>query len=248
MKCILLAAGYATRLYPLTENLPKSLLEVDGKTILDHIVNKIEAVHIVNEIVIVTNHKFIDHFENWRETYRGAKKITVLDDGSISNETRLGAINDVLFAVKYLNIYDSLMILAGDNLFEFGLDDFVDYYQSVGTDCITAHKLEDIEKLKRTGVAEVDAQFRLVSFEEKPIHPKSSYAVPPFYIYQKETIPLIEEFINEGNNGDAPGMVIDWLLKRKVIHVFHFKGSRYDIGTLDSYNEIKSMYKTNSIR
>jgi glucose-1-phosphate thymidylyltransferase len=243
MKCIILAAGYATRLYPLTINKPKPLLEVSGISILDRIIKKVEKVSIVDDIIIITNDKFYTHFLAWKKTYQGPKTVTVLNDHTTSNETRLGAVKDILYVVDSLLITDDLMILAGDNLFDFELTDFELFFRNKNTNVITTHAINDPERLKRTGVAELDSNYKLISFEEKPKEPKSNLAVPPFYIYKKESIPLIKQFIDEGHNGDAPGMLLGWLLKKSDIHAYLFKGNRYDIGTIDSYNEVQKIFK-----
>ncbi len=243
MKCIVLAAGYATRLYPLTKDKPKPLLEVAGRSILDRITDKVDRVNEIDEIVIITNHKFYNHFKDWKKTYRGSKKVSVVNDGTETNKTRLGAIRDVLFAINELYIQDDMMILAGDNLFDFELTDFVDFFSLKKTDVVTAHVINDMERIKRTGVAEIDRNDQLISFEEKPTHPKSNYAVPPFYIYKSDTINLLRRFIDQGMNGDAPGMFLSWLLKQKPISVYRFEGNRYDIGTLDSYKEVQDIFK-----
>lgn len=242
MKCIILAAGYATRLYPLTEKMPKPLLEVAGISILDRIVSKVEKIQEIDEIIIVSNDKFFKHFLAWSNDYKGIKQISILNDGTTDNETRLGAIKDVIFAIEEKEIDEDLMVLAGDNLFDFELTEFVKFFADKETDCISTHIIEDMERIKRTGVAELDQNHRVISFEEKPEHPKSSYAVPPFYIYEEETLPLIKEFIEEGNNGDAPGMLLSWLLKRKPIHAYYFSGNRYDVGTLESYGEVQTIF------
>lgn len=242
MKCIILAAGYATRLYPLTENMPKPLLEVAGVSILDRIVEKIEKVLEIDEIIIVSNHKFYKHFQEWSINYEGSKLISIIDDGATDNENRLGAIKDITYAIEEKEIDEDLMVLAGDNLFDFELTDFVQFFMMKETDCITSHIIEDMERIKRTGVAELNHDFKLISFEEKPEKPKTTCAVPPFYIYKKETLLLIKEFIERGNNGDAPGMFLSWLLERQPIHAFFFNGNRYDIGTIDSYNEVQQVF------
>ncbi len=242
MKCIILAAGYATRLYPLTINTPKPLLEVSGKTILDRILLKVSQVNDINEVVIVSNNKFFNTFQEWKKSFQYCKKITILNDGTNSNETRLGAIKDILFAINELSIDEDIMVLAGDNLFDFELTDFVSFFKEKKTDLITSHIINDIERLKRTGVALIDDQFRLIEFEEKPNYPKTNFAVPPFYIYKRETLGLIKRFIDEGNNGDAPGMLLGWLLHQTPIHVFLFQGERYDIGTVESYNLVQKIF------
>ena len=243
MKCILLAAGYATRLYPLTKNKPKSLLEVGGITILEHIVKKIEKIESIDYIYIVSNARFYLQFVEWVEEYNSSKKIKVLNDLTTSNENRLGAIADIKFAIDNENIEDDILVMAGDNIFSFNLKDFESYYRKVGHDCITVHELNNIEELKRTGVVEIDRSSKVVSFEEKPKEPKSSLAVPPFYIYRKDTLELFSKYIEEGNNPDAPGNFIPWLIKHKDVYSFKFKGMRYDIGTPESYEKVKGLFE-----
>lgn len=167
MKAIVLAAGYATRLYPVTKNQPKPLLEIAGKSILDHIVEKIEKVKLIDEVIIVTNNKFSPHFKEWAKKASYPKKLTIVNDGTTTNENRLGAIGDIQFVIEELNIEDDLMILAGDNLFDFELTDFAQYFYEKGTDCITAYQEESKEQIKRAGVIELDEQKKVLSFEEK---------------------------------------------------------------------------------
>ena len=229
MKCILLAAGYATRLYPLTKNKPKSLLEVGGITILEHILKKIEKVESVDCIYIVSNDRFYSQFVEWVKGYESSKKIKVLNDLTTLNENRLGAIADIKFAIDNGNIEDDILIMAGDNLFDFELRDFELFYREIGHDCITVHELNDKEELKRTGVVEIDNNSKVMSFEEKPKELKSNLAVPPFYIYQEDTLELFDKYIGEGNNPDAPGNFIPWLIKHKDVYAYKFEGRRYDI-------------------
>ena len=248
MKCIILAAGYATRLYPLTKNMPKPLLEVAGTTILERILQKVEKVEVVDEIYVVSNHKFFPVFKRWLEQYSGKKHIEVLDDQTTSNENRLGAVKDIAFVINEKKIKDDLLVLAGDNLFDFELTEFVEFYKKKNTDCITAHLIEDRERIKRTGVAELDEANKVISFEEKPQVPKSQYGVPPFYIYKKQTLSLIQQFVDEGNIGDAPGMLIQWLLNKNAIHAYLFEGDRYDIGTLESYQAVQALFNISEKR
>lgn len=242
MKALILAAGYATRLYPVTKNQPKPLLEVSGKTILDYIVEKIERVDKINEIMIVTNDKFTSHFEQWSDVSTYEKKITVLNDGTTTNENRLGAIGDLQFSIKTLKIEDDLLVLAGDNLFDFELTDFVAYFDKVGTDCITTYHESNQDQLKRAGVIEINNNKKVLSFEEKPQNPISSYCVPAFYLYKKETLPLLEQYILEGNDPDAPGNFIPFLIQHKSVHSYFFEGNRYDIGTIESYETVQELF------
>ncbi len=244
MKCILLNAGYATRLYPLTKDKPKSLLLVGGKPILEHILKKVEKVDAINEIIIVSNYKFYDQFTEWKEKYKTNKIIKVLNDGTTDNSNRLGAIADIQYAIDYYKINEDILVLAGDNLFDFELTEFYNYYKDINYDCITTHELSDINDLRRTGVIEIDENNKVISFEEKPINPKSNLAVPPFYIYKSSTLPLIKKYLDEGNNPDAPGNFVPWLINHKDVYAYKFSGNRYDIGTLESY-ELAQKYLIN---
>ncbi len=243
MKCIILAAGYATRLYPLTKDKPKSLLEIGGITILEHILKKVEKVKMVDYIYIVSNDRFYLQFIEFAEGYNSSKKVKVLNDLTTSNENRLGAIGDIKFAIDDENINDDILVMAGDNLFDFDLNEFELFYQKVNHDCITVHELNNKEELKRTGVVEIDDCLKVISFEEKPKEPKSNLAAPPFYIYKKDTLGLFEQYISQGNNPDAPGNFIPWLIKHKDVYAFKFKGMRYDIGTLESYKKVKELFE-----
>lgn len=242
LKCIILAAGYATRLYPLTKNKAKPLLEVAGKPILDHIMGKVERVEQINEVFIVTNEKFTPHFQKWSQSYKGIKKITVVNDHTTTNDNRLGAIADIQYVLENHKIKEDIMVLAGDNLFDFELSDFVEFYQKVKADSITTHELDKVEEMKRTGIVEVNRSGIVTSFEEKPEQPKSNLAVPPFYIYQKETLPLFKQYLSEGNNPDAPGNFIPWLIQHKKVYAYKFEGLRYDIGTIDSYHKVQDLF------
>lgn len=242
MKAIVLAAGYATRLYPLTKDRPKPLLEVAGKTIFDYIVEKMDKVNQIDEVTIVTNNKFTTYFEDWTKTAAYSKKLTVVNDGTLTNATRLGAIGDIQFVLEQLNIKDDLMVLAGDNLFDFELTDFASYFEEMGTDCITAYHEENNDQLKRAGIVELDNDRKVISFEEKPEKPKSSYCVPAFYLYQKDTLPLFNQYLADGNNPDAPGHFVPYLIEHKPVHAYLFEGKRYDIGTVESYEKVQQMF------
>jgi glucose-1-phosphate thymidylyltransferase len=242
MKCIILAGGYATRLYPLTKDKPKSLLEVGGITILEHILKKVEKVESIDYIYIVSNDRFYSQFVDWVKKYKSSKEIKVLNDLTTSNKNRLGAIADIKFTIGNENIEDDILVMAGDNLFDFELKDFEMFYREIGNDCITVYELNDKEGLKRTGVVEIDNNSKVISFEEKPKEPKSNLAVPPFYIYRKDTLEFFDKYISEGNNPDAPGL-LPWLIKHKDVYAFKFKGMRYDIGTLESYERVKGLFK-----
>jgi len=235
MKCLILAAGYATRLYPLSLDTPKPLLEVAGKTILEHLLDKVSVIDEIDHVYIVTNSRFAQAFQERLAGYPYCKPLTVIDDGTTSNENRLGAIGDIQFVINQAKIDDDLMILAGDNLFEFELSDFEQFFREKNADVITAYEVSDPATRKRVGIAELDSSGLVVSFEEKPQEPKSCWAVPALYIYKKDTLPLIRQYLEEGNNPDAPGHLIPWLIKRRPIYAFQFEGQWHDIGTLESF-------------
>lgn len=243
MKGLVLAAGYATRLYPLTKNQPKPLLEVAGKTILDYIVEKMDKVTAIDEIIIVTNEKFTSHFEEWVKQADYSKKFTVVNDGTTTNDNRLGAIGDIQFVIEQLNIADDMMILAGDNLFDFELTDFANYFETVGTDVIAAYPEQNEAQIKRAGVVELDENSKVLSFEEKPEQPKSNFCVPAFYLYKKETLPEFQNYLEAGNNPDAPGHFVPYLLDKQPVHAFQFEGQRYDIGTVESYENVQAIFE-----
>ena len=242
MKCLILAAGYATRMYPLTLHTPKPLLEIGGRTIIDRLLDKLERVAGLDECIVVSNAKFFEVFLAWARERSSPWPLDVVNDGSTDNENRRGAVADIQFAVQEKKLACDLLVLAGDNIFDFQLSDFAEFFLRVGCDCITAHRLDDVEQLRRTGVIEADGDNRVLSFEEKPATPKSNLAVPPFYLYRKETLPLFAEYLAGGNNPDAPGNFIPWLLERRRVAAFFFDGRRYDIGTRETYEELRGAF------
>ena len=181
MKCLILAAGYATRLYPLTENFPKPLLKVGDKTILDWLVEDIDTDGAVDGYAVISNHKFAEHFRRWAEGK--PQNITVLDDGTESNETRLGAVRDIQFAIDRLSLVEELLVIAGDNVLDFSLTRFLAYAREKGTSCVMRYYEPDAARLRKSGVAQVDQNDRVLSLEEKPVNPKSNYAVTGLYFY-----------------------------------------------------------------
>ena len=239
MKCLILAAGYATRLYPLTENFPKPLLEVAGKPILDWLIDDMEKTSLVDEYIIISNHKFAHIFEDW-----AAKndKIRVLDDGTTSNENRLGAVRDIQFAIDELKLDDDLLVMAGDNLLDFSLEGFVRYAKEKNASCVMSYYVEDKARLQKSGVAELDADRRILAMEEKPAEPKSNWCVPAFYCYTREDSKLIQKGIESGCEVDAPGSFISWLCGQTKVYAWEMPGQRYDIGNLESYEEVKKTF------
>ena len=182
MKCLILAAGYATRLYPLTENFPKPLLKVGDKTILDWLIDDIEGAGLVDEYVVISNHKFAHHFDEWASGKN--VKITVVDDGTSTNETRLGAVKDIQFAIDKLGIDDDMLVIAGDNVLDFSLQKFVHYAVEKQTSCILRYYEPEEKKLLKSGVVTIDDQERVVRMTEKSPTPETHWCCPPFYYYR----------------------------------------------------------------
>ena len=241
MKCLILAAGYATRLYPLTENFPKPLLEVNGKTILDWLIDDIDTLGEVDEYVVISNHRFAHHFEAWAKTK--AQKITVVDDGTSTNETRLGAVCDVQFAIDKLSLDDEMLVIAGDNVLDFSLTKFIKYAKEHGTSAIMRYYESDEKRLTKCGVVTVDANDLVTDMVEKPEAPKSNWCCPPFYFYTAEDARLVKEGIAAGCGTDAPGSYIAWLCHKTKVYSMEMPGKRYDIGNLESYEKVKKEYK-----
>ena len=239
MICLILAAGYATRLYPLTENFPKPLLDVQGRTVLDWLLSDVDGMEGIEKYVVVSNHKFYDHFSTWKENSTLTHPIVVLDDGSTENSNRLGAVRDILFAIDELDLDEDLLVLAGDNLLDFSLSGFVSFFKTKQATCIMRHYEPSLAALQRTGVATIDSSDKVLVMEEKPKEPKSNWAVPPFYVYKKDDLPLIRKAIESGCSTDAPGSFIAWLCDQTSVYAYPMPGKRWDIGNLESYEQVK---------
>ena len=242
MICMVLAAGYATRLYPLTENFPKPLLAVGGKTILDRLLEDIDKQSDITGIVIISNHKFIQHFEQWKESTCFKNPIVIIDDGSVDNDNRLGAVRDIQFAVEKLNINDDLFVIAGDNVVDFSFDNFIKFAKEKNSSCVMCHKENSIQRLQKTAVITKKDNDLIISYEEKPQNPKGNLAVPPFYFYKNSDIKRTEQAIADGCNTDAPGSFAAWLSKKTNMFAWNMTGNRYDIGDLVSYERIKMKF------
>lgn len=240
MKCVFLAAGYATRLYPLTENFPKPLLKVGDKPILDWLIDDMNQTGLIDEYIVISNHKFASIFQQWAE--QKSEKITVIDDGTTSNETRLGAVKDIQFAIEQLHLDDDLLVMAGDNLLDFSLGGFIRYAKEKQSTCVMRYYEADEARLHKTGVAEIDADGRILSMEEKPAQPKSHWCVPAFYFYTREDARLIQKGIESGCGTDAPGSFIAWLCGQTRVYAWEMPGHRYDIGNLESYEAVKRKF------
>lgn len=240
MKCLILAAGYATRLYPLTENFPKPLLDVAGKTILDWLVDDIDTLGEVDEYVVISNHKFAAHFDEWAKGK--SQKITVVDDGTSTNETRLGAVCDIRFAQDALVVDDDILVIAGDNVLDFSLTEFVKYAKEKGASAVMRYYEPSAQKLSKSGVLTLGDGDRVLEMNEKPAVPVSNWCCPPFYFYTRDVAAQIREAIADGCGVDAPGSLVSYFASRTPIYAMEMPGRRYDIGNLESYEAVKASY------
>ena len=242
MKNIVIAAGYATRLGELTRNFPKPLLKIGNNTILGRMLDDIDRISDIDEHIIITNHKFAPVFEQWKTEHHYQKPVTIIDDGTETNETRLGAVCDLLLAMDRLSVNDDLLVVAADNLLFFSFQEFVDFAREKQTSCLMCHEQPSIEKLQRTGVIVVDEKMRVLNMEEKPHEPKSHWAVPPFYIYRKEDLDLVRHAVENGCGKDAPGNLAHYMVEHTTMHAWPMSAGRFDIGSLDTYYEAVRLY------
>lgn len=242
MKNVVIAAGYATRLGELTKNYPKPLLEIGSNTILGRMLDDIDTIPEIDEHIIITNGRFANIFEFWAQKQHYTKPIRVVDDGTVTNETRLGAVCDLLFAMDKLKLDDDLLVVAADNILFFSFQEFVDFAYSKQTSCIMCHEQPSIEKLQRTGVIVVDENWRVMNMEEKPQVPKSTWAVPPFYIYLKKDLDLVRHSVENGCGKDAPGNLAHYMVEHTTMHAWPMSAGRFDIGSLDTYEEAKKLF------
>jgi glucose-1-phosphate thymidylyltransferase len=241
MKCLILAAGYATRLYPLTENFPKPLLTVGEKTILDWLVDDIDTAGAVDEYVVISNHKYAHHFDAWAKTK--SQRITVVDDGTDTNETRLGAVKDIRYAIDSLGLDDDMLVIAGDNVLDFSLTRFMAYAGEKKASCIMRYYEPNDQKLLKCGVVTVDGSDRVLHMTEKSPTPATHWCCPPFYYYTKADARLVQKGIDSGCGTDAPGSYVAWLCAQTEVYAMEMPGKRYDIGNLESYERVKAEYR-----
>jgi glucose-1-phosphate thymidylyltransferase len=221
MRALILAAGYATRLRPLTDTIPKQLLPVGGRPMVDWILERI-AETSADEIHLVTNARFAPDFERWAAD----KDVHVHNDGTTSNEDRLGAIGDIHF----VGLDDDLLAIAGDNLFDYSLADYESYWRAKGGSCVAVHDVGDRELAKQYGIVELDPSDRITNFVEKPADPPSTLCATATYLYHRDHAALVATYLEEGNPPDQPGNFVAWLHKREPVYAYRLPGEWYDIG------------------
>jgi len=239
MKALILAAGYATRLYPLTQNFPKPLLEIGGISILDRLLKDLDSIPEIDQQIVVTNSTYAPIF---KKELANRKELIIVDDGTTTNDNRLGAVKDILYVLDHLHIEDDLLVLAGDNVVDFSFAPFITFAVEKSRSCLTCHEEPSIPALQKTGVLEADQTMRVLAMHEKPQVPPSHWAVPPFYFYQKNDLPLISKALENGCGADAPGNLMAWLCKQTEVYAWPLPGKRYDIGDLASYEAVNKLF------
>jgi glucose-1-phosphate thymidylyltransferase len=245
MKVIILAAGYATRLYPLTLTQPKPLLPVAGKPMVEHVLDNLAPIGSIDRIYVVTNAKFAGHFQKWADTYRETKaklNFTVVNDGSTDDSNKLGAIGDIHYVLQTQNVDDDIIVVAGDNLFSEKLDDFGKFIREKNAPVLAVYDVGNLEEIKKYNSISVDAEGRITFFEEKPKTPVSTLTGIALYYYPKATLALIRQYIAEGNNPDQPGRLVQWLYPRTSFYTWRVPGLWYDIGSKETLEEANKIF------
>lgn len=243
MKILILAAGYGTRLKEITKNKPKPLLEINGKTLVDHILDRFHGIDSIDEIIIVTNAKFYTDFITWSKKSKSEFPISIVNDMTTTPENRLGSIGDINFVFKERKLEDDVLVIGGDNLFDYNIDEFI--HESKKHPDNVSIGLYDIKNLKdanQFGVVSVDKNNKMTSFEEKPENPKSTLIAMCFYYLPKKTLGLVDDYLVESQKSDRAGDYIKWLHEKFGAYGFIFTGTWYDIGSIEAYEEAKKKF------
>ncbi|HKG96790.1 MAG TPA: nucleotidyltransferase family protein [Pyrinomonadaceae bacterium] len=245
MKLIILAAGYATRLYPLTLNQPKPLLPVAGKPMMEHVLHNISTIRDIDRAYVVTNAKFEGHFEDWAESYNHPNRkfgFTIVNDGSTDDSNKLGAIGDLHLVLTKYDLEDHIIVVGGDNLFSQDLAEFGDFCRQKNAPVTAVYDVGDLEEIKKYNAIDIDENNRITYFEEKPKVPKSTLTGIALYYYPKWTLPLIHQYISDGNNPDQPGRLVQWMYPRAPFYVWKVPGLWYDVGSKETLEEANRVF------
>lgn len=245
MKLIILAAGYATRLYPLTLNQPKPLLPCAAKPMMEHVLDNIATIRDIDHAYVITNAKFVSHFENWARTYEHPNlhfNFTIVNDGSTDDSNKLGAIGDLYLVLTKFEIDDDIIVIGGDNLFSNDLAEFGEYCKQKNSPVTAVYDVGDLEEIKKYNAIEIDENDRIIYFEEKPKIPKSTLTGIALYYYPSSTLPLIRQYIAEGNNPDQPGRLVQWLYPRVPFYAWKVPGIWYDVGSIETLEEANRVF------
>ena len=245
MQVLILAAGYATRLYPLTLDRPKPLLPVGGKPMLEHIIDHLAPIQGMDEVFIVTNNKFADQFTEWSEKYSREKTkldFKIINDGSTSDADKLGAIGDIHLVITREGVAGDLVVVAGDNLFDSSLAPFVEFARQKKTAVLAVYDVGDLESIKKYNSITLDDEGRITFFEEKPKNPTSTLTGIALYYFPPEVVEMIKTYIAEGNNPDQPGRLVQWLYTRVPVHTWTVPGRWFDIGSKETLEEADRIF------
>ena len=245
MKVIILAAGYATRLYPLTLTQPKPLLPVAGKPMVEYVLDNLAPIGGIDRVIVVTNAKFAGHFQKWADNYRATKSklnFTVVNDGSTDDSNKLGAIGDIHYVIQKESVDDDIIIVAGDNLFSDKLGDFGRFIREKNAPVLAVYDVGNLEEIKKYNSISIDGQGKIMFFEEKPKEPKSTLTGIALYYYPRATLALIKQYIAEGNNPDQPGRLVQWLYPRTPVYTWRVPGLWYDIGSKETLEEANKIF------
>ena len=245
MKVLILAAGYGTRLYPLTKNIPKPLLPIGERTLLDCLVKKIDKLKSMTETILVTNEKFFGVFQDWKEQRKDfSHPVTIVNDATTTPENRLGAMGDVQLVLKQYRPKEDLLVIGGDNLFDETLEAFLSFALAKKPKVtIGVYDIRSQERAKTFGVVQMDSQNRVTAFFEKPSQPPSTLIAMCLYFFPMETLPYVAEYLNQTKSSDTTGDYIHWILGKDVIYGFKFGGKWYDIGSIEAYHEAQREFK-----
>ena len=246
MKILILAAGYGTRLASIARDTPKPLLAINDRPLIDYILDRVKDSNGLNEVLVVTNNKFVSHFQRWVKTHAGfPAKITIVNDLTATPEERLGSVGDINFVLKNTKIKDDLLVVGGDNLFDYNIDEYVAFAQkNIPHVTIGLYDIHNIKEAGLFGVVELDKKGKVVSFEEKPEHPKSSLIAMCFYYMPRQTLGFVGAYLKSSRKSDKAGDYIKWLAQQKGVCGFTFKGKWYDIGSVESYRDAQSAFKS----
>jgi len=245
MKILVLAAGYGTRLYPLIKDTPKPLLEIAGKPIINYITDKVRDIPDLNEVIVVSNAKFYDQFLHWAEENKDfPQPITIINDGTTTPDDRLGSVGDICYVLQNHPFADDLLVVGGDNIFDYSLEEYIQFAKEKSPHVtIGTYDIGKKENATEFGVVEADEGGKIVSFEEKPTEPKSSLIAMCFYFFPKESLSLLNDYIQESGKTDKAGYYIHWLSENSTVFAYVFEGKWYDIGSIEAYQEAQELFK-----
>jgi glucose-1-phosphate thymidylyltransferase len=236
VKALILAAGYATRLYPLTLDRPKALLPVGGKPMLDHLMEQLEQVEGLDEVYVVTNSKFAEAFREWAAA-RSGLPLRIIDDGTVDDDSKLGAIGDLDLTIREAELDDDLIVLAGDNLFSESIAPFPVFALRKGGPALGVYDVGDLDTIRRYSVIELDEDDRVTKLEEKPERPRSTLAGIALYFYPRSALRYVREYLKDGNNPDQPGRLVQWLYPRTAVYGWRVPGRWFDVGSKETLAE-----------